>query len=43
MVFHLAVDTLEGTNSYEIQMRSSEHPKISLLANQEPKKKYQKL
>lgn len=43
MFFHLAVDTPEGTNSYEIQMRYLQHLKIYLLANQDPKMKYQKL
>lgn len=35
------VGTLEGTSSYEIQMRYLEQPKINLLANWEPKNKYQ--
>lgn len=37
--FTFTVGTLEGTSSYEIQMRYLEHPKPNLLANWEPKNK----
>lgn len=32
--FTFSVGTLEGTSSYEIQMRYLEHPKINLLVHQ---------
>lgn len=43
MGFHLHSRRTRGKSSYEIQMRYLEHPKINLLADQEPKNKYVKL